>query len=208
MQDKEILNLRERFLRYCAPPGTADALSRILLVGALMDDEDEKQLAPYDAMFASYALCALKKAGIAVSPFFDIEVANLLYGRDFLRDSFQADLVILCYVYNPFSREEASSSYMHFFPRLLTSEKHFDPGVWHDALMRCGAKVLAVFGDESEINEKHFHGPGFTLLQKKNEGITCSILVNDRFAASLPARDPDRGAARTVKGSSGFNCHL
>lgn len=121
-----------------------------------------------DTHHLSATFCALSALNIPVSAEFDVDVVNIekRYGRrDFLKETSQADLVILCFLFNPFYEDSPQDN-----GRFSISEKHFERGAWHDAALRVGARVISVIGGGStEVGPDPFisHVPNSKFMEMR-----------------------------------------
>jgi len=103
--------LAEAVRRGCTSAGTVCAPSptqirHITAVGAYFDRRDKNAgkngiLSSPDIVEISRLLTGLEELGIVFCDDFVIDVVNLGYGRDFLKETNQTDMVISCFVYQP-----------------------------------------------------------------------------------------------------------
>jgi len=113
--DKDIYDmgdvLAEAIQRGRTPAGTVRAsnptqIRHITAVGAYFDRRDKNAgkdaiLSSPDIVEISRLLTGLEELGIIFCDGFVIDVVNLGYGRDFLKETNQTDMVISCFVYQP-----------------------------------------------------------------------------------------------------------
>lgn len=172
IESGEIKRLRDKFRAVCAPAGTENALKKILMVGALKDEDD--RLCSYDVIKLHGTFNELKKLSIPVSPDFDLSIVNLAYGDDFLAGEYAADLAIICYIYDPDDQDWPVTS---GGGDLRISTRHFDDNIWQKTVERTGAKVLSVFGSHTEINERHFRNGLFKLTSHIKTAIPQAVFL-------------------------------
>lgn len=153
MQDMTLKKLRTTFGRVAAnsnlPP-----LRTISMVGAfpgpngLPYDHDEYRLLK--------TLKMLNDCDLPLDPEFEVDVVNIhaaCGGRDFLKETKPADVVVLCFIFNPPVDPPHSCNKGIF----TISELHHGNNVWHDSAVRVGTKIISVYGDGgSEIGPSVF----------------------------------------------------
>lgn len=156
-----IFSLREKFAAFCRP-GTLEqlALKTICMVGAY-NSPNGMPWYDLDRMYLELTLRRLNDNNIAVDPEFDIEIENKdpkEGGKDFLLRTKPADLLIICYVFNPPATVAADYSSDHGAGHFTISKKHFEKTAWHDAAARINAKIISIIGNDlsSEIGPAHF----------------------------------------------------
>jgi hypothetical protein len=181
--------LRTRFKDYCILAGESSAkpkpLKRILMVGAIMIGRALEQT---DQIWLGAALLAAEKKGIIVDPDFEVEVVNLDHGEDFLDGDYQADLVISCWVPRPQKGHFNEGGLPVLRGYFGVSPKAREKSIWHQALVRSGAQVVAVMGDISpedrctEVLATDFMGPGFVNVPYSDG---CSLVVAETLAKRL-----------------------
>ena len=145
--------------QYIAGRNPQAPLKSILAVGAVHDNGD---LSPRDQAWLTHALALCNDKQISVASDFTLTVMNLHYGDDFLahNQNVKADLVMICYVIDPDSRE---ARYVpHYFqecPGLLTSPRHGDEN-WNKAIANTGAKLVVAFSRSAlEVSRRNLSPP-------------------------------------------------
>lgn len=182
--------LRQTFGRYACDPRTAkgEVLEKILMVGAIPENGG---VSSADRMHLRQCLLDLRAANVNVSPDFEVSVANIdprFGGEDFLKGGHKADVVALCYVFNPPFRGHGENTR---YGTLAVSPDHFQDRAWHDAAINSGARAVWTMGDILEINASHFLVDNGR-LQLAARGETrlkeTAVLLQDKYAMRMALR--------------------
>lgn len=155
-------SLRTQFADQAASCRHSPRIERVLMVGALchapgdLDSQDRRYLAT--------SLASLKKLGAIIDPQVQFTLCNLAYGANFLDPTYQqqnpADVIVVNYVYNPCTDErqlmtQQDGPISHY--KQVDPARHFIPGIWGEAAMRCRASFVCVAHFcESEIGPQAF----------------------------------------------------
>lgn len=181
LSQQNLASLRSQFAHYSgrAPGEAAAPLKKILLVGATL--EASGALSENDRAYFRALLDNLESAHVSVDPDFEVEIANIdpaYGGEDFLQGRYDADLVMVCFVYDPDKSEKPEAA-----GPCASSPHHFLPRVWHDSVVKTGARYLCAVSAGNEVGAAHFSIDGGSLK-----------LISDDFPESLyinTARAPE-----------------
>ena len=143
---------------------------RVMLVGAKTHRDNPDRLTDRDRSHLYHAFSAATQLNIAIHPDFEIDVVNIhpaYGGRSFLKEQTQADMAVLCFVFNP---EPDDIPHVPYHSDPVHEDRFTDidqarPNIWHDSAVRVGAKIVTtIIGDDAgysgghitEINHRHF----------------------------------------------------
>ena len=145
-----MINLRRDYARFCGVNDNQPQLKKIMMVGAITEDNAEYCLSDSDLGFFARTIRTLYESGMHVHPEFEIDIVNIdenCGGRDFLRETTPADLVMLCFLFNPSKSYTDSAGYpnMGFY---AISDKHYLQNAWNNAALTVDAKVISIYGDD------------------------------------------------------------
>lgn len=160
MNDMTLESLRVKF-GHAANKAAADTnlppLRTISMVGALPGENGLPD--DVDAYRLVQTLNLLNKCHIPLHPTFEVDVVNIHpdHGRrDFMNETKPADVVVLCFIFNPrmcagYYMKDHAAKGLH-----AISKHHHEHGAWHDSALRVGAKIITVFGNDGDTEV----GPG------------------------------------------------
>lgn len=176
--------LRQQFAAHAAPG--AD-IRHILMVGA--KTQGFRTVSFEDDRYMQRCFSALSRTGMPVAPDFEVSVVNIAQneGReDFLKGGFCADIVMLNYIFNPKTYDEAETLANKWcMEDCRVSPRHFEDGAWHDAVAATGARGVYIVGRPPlEVTEEHFNRPGalFVPVQETR----CAIpLLRERSTSGV-----------------------
>jgi hypothetical protein len=176
--------LGEEFSKASAPP-----LKSILLVGGVLEGG---RLYREDVAKLRNAVMMARAQGATFSPETKVAIANLSRdsgGEDFLGGGMKADMILMCFLFNPPPRDEQDREGYY-----AVSPRHHEPGIWHDSVVKAGAKALWVVGGWSEINSDHFM-PEKSPLRLIRDNHMISFFLRENYAKKLARAQKNAGSA-------------
>lgn len=175
VNDQKVTDLCEAFRN--SSPSSAEPIRKILMVGA--EQSSAGELSDQDYMYLYLVMRTFQNQGIAVDPDVEIETVNLNKGEDFLEGKYDADMVMLCHIFNPRTKYDAPEP-----GTFNASAQHFADNAWANAIVNTKAQYTAIFpagdtlpdlnacdifSDETnyKIVEENPLGNSFDLLQRQ-----------------------------------------
>ena len=156
MQEMALPALRAEFGRVAANSNLVP-LRTISMVGAYPGEEGLPDA--QDGFRLAKTLRLLRHCNIPLHPEFEVDVVNIHPahgGRDFLKETKPADVIVLCFLFNPPSHPELYMEEPQHVGIHAISTHHLSATAWHDSAVRVGAKIITVFGNDGDTEV----GPG------------------------------------------------
>jgi hypothetical protein len=171
-------------------PGTtsrSDTIRKISFVGALRFEPDGKDA---DSLRLMRALDYLRQSGVRVAADFEVDIVNLLHGRDFLAETTAADLVYISFVPNVDHRlfHKLSDEELSEQRRALASGEPGRPSSffwqsrsplhgdsrWQQRIRTTGAPLVLCYGGKKEIGTSALESPPYRTVVPSPDYLFCS----------------------------------
>lgn len=163
-------------------------LTTVKAVGATIDSDG--YLSPRDASILWHSLTLLVRTGYNLTADFEIDVINLMQGRNYLDESRDADIHIMCYIYNPAAPQQ-EQQYIDDNQKLVrTAQKdplkfmgkdfhyvqagnHYETNIWALAAQRQSARIIITYGESTwEISTAEFSTPENNVIIPTDTGFS------------------------------------
>jgi hypothetical protein len=196
LPQSEIESFRDYFQRLTVGHDLgASIIKNILLVGAQMENG---KLKGADEATLYTTISKLKNLGIPVASDFDLSLVNLEYdqgGENFLTGTYEADLIIFCWVFYPefpsylkgiVNKEFWYAQALNEIGDHTVARDFWDKDKWREAALRTGAKSIVTHGtDFGEVHEPFFAGDEFKIQGHEKPLDTIGILVRNDYNGPL-----------------------